>query len=294
MSLCQSSSLAVWLNVKSIAVCCLTDRDGQRQGLALRLWPFSCHLCYTSSYGCDSCVTAWPPLWHHTCLVVSVCFSGFSWKEKCSMAVKMWVTVTSVEVAWQGLQSSSALVSYVDTVCYEWLPAIIKPSVWPQWHSLARSTRCALGLIHLCKPAITGIIALPACTAHHGFFYPELCVRCSRPCACLFCSCGWRCVMNVPIYCSLQISQPFIHPKYSANEPHPPEQLSCSTPIDKHCHIPDSVPPPIIPCFMAPKLHSSSWGDWTQLSCAVTAQWLLIHAHWHLIILGVWYGFWNW
>lgn len=87
---------------------------------------------------------------------------------------------------------------------------------------------------HLCKPAITGIIGLLFMGFTTLSFVIRLCEMCVR---CLSCS---RWVMDVSLYCSLQISQPFIHPQQSTP---PPEQLSCSTPIDSHCHIPVTVPP---------------------------------------------------
>lgn len=162
--------------------------------------------------------------------------------------------------------------------------------------------------LHTCvNLLLLGIIGLHTCAAHCGLHHPEICVRWMHPCACLFSSCGCRWVMDVSVYCSLQISQPFIHPKHSANQPLPQsicEPLYCSTPIDTHCHIPDSewhththyhIPDSVpVPCLMGPRLHSSSWGDWIHLCCAVTTLCQLIHADWHSVFIGVWYSFCNW
>lgn len=175
--------------------------------------------------------------------------------------------------------------SYEDTDCYEWLSVISKRSVWPQW-----STRCVQSLRNLCKPAITGIIGM--CATHHQGFTTlnlvvrlcEICVRCTLF---LFCSCGCRLVMDVSIYCSKQISQPFIHPQHSANQPLPPEQLLAPFLLYTHWHT-LSHPNDSIPLLlMAPGLHASSWGDRIQSSSTETAQCLLIHADWRLVILGV-------
>lgn len=140
-----------------------------------------------------------------------------------------------VEMWWQGLKPWSALVSYEHTVCYKWLPVISTRSVWPQWHSLEWSQRCVQSLIHLCKPAITGIIGLPTCAAHCGLHYPQACVRSvSGVCVCS-CRCSRRWVMDVAICCILHthVNHSFIQSIFKSTPP--PEQLSCSATTDTHC-----------------------------------------------------------
>lgn len=117
-----------WLSVcVCVYVCMMSDRLGcQRQGLATRVWPFSCHPSYTSSYG-GSLIHLGPHGYQFDIItnpVFGICVQVSAEKQK------LWVTVTSVEMQGPGLQSSYVLVSCED--CHEWLSVISKPSVWPQ------------------------------------------------------------------------------------------------------------------------------------------------------------------
>lgn len=186
---------------------------------------------------------------------------------------------------------------HLKMVCYEWLPVIIQPSIWPQRRLLEWSTRCVQGPSHLCKPAIIRIIGLPTCAAHCALPYPVksvsgACIHVHVCSAVVDVGGFWMCFLVV-VY--KYLNHIFIQSILWVS-PLPPEQLLTPFLLHTHWHAlsrPWQCPHPV-PCFMAPRWHSSSSGDWIQSTCLVTANCLVIHTDWHLIIWGFRYSVWNW
>lgn len=184
--------------------------------------PSSCHLCYTSSYASDFWFICGHIASSLTSLQAFYLTSVFRFQLKkmfhCSK------TVSHCVWGW-GVMTGPAVIMCSGVI---WRCSLLwmtvgnyqmHSSVRPQWRSLEWSTRCVRSLIHLCKPAITGIIGLRTCAAHRGLRSPQSCggqIVWDRCQVCLFRSRGCRWVMDVSIYCTLQISQPFIHPSTKA------------------------------------------------------------------------------
>lgn len=194
---------------------CGGNRDVQRHGQTIRASPLSCRLLILFQS-----VTAW--------ITVEYCASP-SLGLLLRFHLKNVLSQRSSESLWLALRCNDEACSH-DVWCHMNIQSVKKDcqplsrrGVWPQphWCSLEWATRCLQSFIHLCKPAITGIIGLATCTAHCGLDCPQWCggsvagvyIRSSR----------W--LMELFICCTLHVCAPVIHPKNIHINPLP--QSSC-------------------------------------------------------------------